>query len=346
MPHEPEIIAVKDSQPPYFLGVDIGGTSIKLGVVDSNGAAVEKTSIPTEEEQGPQRAMQRCAQQMRDMVDQCRLQFDDIPWVGLASPGTMDIPAGRLLEPHNLPHWYHFDIRDCLAEACGKPITFLNDANSAAYGEFWVGRGRDYHSLVMLTLGTGVGGGVIVHDISVDGEHSHGSECGHIIVDPSDSARMCYCGKPGHLEAYCSATAVVDVARETLAAGNESTLRQRMQAGEELTALMIYEEASADDDFSRNLILETARWLGIGIVSLMHVIDPGAVVLGGAMDFGGNESPVGRMFIERIRQEVQTRAFPIPAKHVSVEFASLGSDAGFLGAAAAARAAYLRSSRE
>ena len=105
---------------------------------------------------------------------------------------------------------------------------------------------------------------------------------------------------------------------------------------------MIYEEAMADDLFCRAHILETARWLGIGIVTLMHTIDPGAVVLGGAMDFGGTESPIGRMFLNRIREEVQARAFPTPAKYVLVEFASLGSDAGFLGAAAAARVAHRR----
>ena len=339
MPPEPATIPLEKSQPPYFFGVDVGGTSIKLGVVDSSGTALAKTSIATEEEDGPERAMQRCADQMQQLTMQCGLSDADIVWVGLATPGTMDIPAGQLLEPHNLPKWYHFPIRDCLRQACGKQVTFLNDANAAAYGEFWVGQGRDYHTLVMLTLGTGVGGGVIVEGISVDGEHSHGSECGHIIIDPSDDARMCGCGHRGHLEAYCSATAVAKRAGELLEAGAQSSLTERIADGEELTSLLIYETASAGDRFSHEVILETARLLGIGIVSLMHTVDPGAVVLGGAMDFGGCKSPIGRMFLDRIRQEVRYRAFPLPARKVSIEFASLGKDAGFLGAAAAARSA-------
>ena len=119
------------------------------------------------------------------------------------------------LQPHNLPHWHYFPIRDCVAEAFGLPTTFANDANAAAYGEFWVGSGQKFHSIVMLTLGTGVGGGIIIGDLSVDGENSHGSECGHIIIDNSPAARMCGCGQPGHLEAYCSATALVKRTQRT-----------------------------------------------------------------------------------------------------------------------------------
>ena len=144
------------------------------------------------------------------------------------TPGTMDIPRGMFLQPHNLPHWHYFPIRDCVAEAFGLPTAFANDANAAAYGEFWVGSGQKYHSIVMLTLGTGVGGGIIIGDLSVDGENSHGSECGHIIIDSSPTARMCGCGQPGHLEAYCSATALVKRTQELLANGRASSLTQRI----------------------------------------------------------------------------------------------------------------------
>ncbi|MEX2027472.1 MAG: ROK family protein, partial [Pirellulaceae bacterium] len=118
---------------------------------------------------------------------------------------------------------------------------------AAAYGEFWVGSGREFHSIVMLTLGTGVGGGIIIGDLNVEGEHSHGSECGHIIVDNSPHARMCGCGQPGHLEAYCSATALIQRAQGELDRGSATTLRSRVQAGEDLSGLMIAEEAERGD---------------------------------------------------------------------------------------------------
>ena len=177
----------------------------------------------------------------------------------------MDIPRGIFLQPHNLPHWHYFPIRDCVAEAFGLPMTFANDANAAAYGEFWVGSGQKFHSIVMLTLGTGVGGGIIIGDLSVDGENSHGSECGHIIIDNSPTARMCGCGQPGHLEAYCSATALVKRTAELLAGGRASSLSNRITADTPLTAMMIDEEADHGDALAIEAIFELGTWLGLGV---------------------------------------------------------------------------------
>jgi len=190
-----------DAQKPYFLGIDVGGTNIKFGVVDDRGRSLAHGKIITQEERGPRDAVRRVKAAAEDLVGGVGLSLADLAAIGLCTPGTMDIPRGMFLEPHNLPHWYYFPIRDCVAEAFGLPTAFANDANAAAYGESWVGSGQKFHSIVMLTLGTGVGGGIIIGDLSVDGENSHGSECGHIIIDNSPTARMCGCGQPGHLEA-------------------------------------------------------------------------------------------------------------------------------------------------
>jgi glucokinase len=197
----------------------------------------------------------------------------------------------------------------------------------------------------MLTLGTGVGGGLIVGDLSIDGENSHGSECGHIIIDSSDAARVCSCGQKGHLEGYASATALIQRTREALEAGQPSTLRNRVEAGEELSGLALAEEAEAGDALALRLILETADYLVIGIVTLIHTIDPGAVILGGAMNFGGEGSAVGSRFLERIREGVRGKAFPVPAAHVQIRFATLGGAAGYIGAAGIARAGWRRESQ-
>ncbi|HEX5106052.1 MAG TPA: ROK family protein, partial [Pirellulaceae bacterium] len=277
---------------PFFLGIDVGGTGIKLGLVDDQGKAVTHSRIDTEEENGPREAVRRAKQEVEAMLAGVGLGLTDVARVGLAVPGTMDIPRGMFLQPHNLPHWHYFPIRDCVAEAFGLPVAFANDANAAAYGEFWVGSGQKYHSIVMLTLGTGVGGGIIIGDLSVDGEHSHGSECGHIIIDNSPAARMCGCGQPGHLEAYCSATALVKRVQELLDNGRSSSLKALITPENPLTALMIAEAADSGDSLAFEAIMELGTWLGLGCVSLMHTIDPGAVILGGAMNFGGNEDPV------------------------------------------------------
>ena len=335
--------SVGSAKRPLFLGFDVGGTNIKLGLVDDEGRVVAKTHIPTEEENGPQAAVTRARQAVDEMLAGIQLKMSDIAAVGLATPGTMDIPKGMLLQPHNLPHWYEFPIKKCVADAFGIPVSYANDANAAAYGESWVGSGKVYHSIVLLTLGTGVGGGIIIDDLSVDGENSHGSECGHIIVDNSPTARMCGCGQPGHLEAYCSATALVKRAWQELhSRARKTSLSVRVDAGEELTALMVAEEAEKGDGLCGDLILELATWLGLGVVTLMHCIDPGAVILGGAMNFGGHDAPVGAKFIERVRSIVRKHAFPIPAQRTTIDFATLGGDAGFIGAAGIARTDYHR----
>src|SRR5690606_10042678 len=137
-------------------------------------------------------------------VKQAGLTPDKIARVGLGSPGTHDIPAGMLLDPPNLPGWVNFPIRDRVQALCGLPLTFANDANCAAYGEYWVGSGKEFNSLVLFTLGTGIGSGIILDDMQLVGAHSHGGECGHSIIDYQPDARLCGCGNTGHLEAYCS----------------------------------------------------------------------------------------------------------------------------------------------
>lgn len=321
---------------PLFLGIDVGGTNIKFGVVNDAGQVLVDAQIETQQETGPQDGIERTLAAVEEMLAGAGMKIADLARIGLATPGTMDIPKGWILEPHNLPHWFHFPIRETTAKAFGLPVSYANDANAAAYGEFWVGSGKVFHSIVMLTLGTGVGGGIIIGDLSIDGENSTGSECGHIIIDCNPTARICPCGQPGHLEGYCSATALVKRTTEMLAAGRPSSLSGRIEQ-EELTALLIGQEAENGDELALELVLELANYLGFGVVSLMHTIDPGAVILGGAMNFGAHKSPLGRRFIEHVRGVVRKYAFPIPAQRTTIDYAMLGGEAGFIGAAGIAR---------
>lgn len=333
------LLPLAEAQAPYFVGVDVGGTSVKVGLVDDLGRPLAFSSIATEPVRGPADGTRRMARAVLEIIETVGLHPSDVGGIGLGTPGTMDIPAGRLVDPPNLPGWIDFPIRDELSRACGLPVSFINDGAAAAYGEYWVGSGRGMPSMVMLTLGTGIGGGIIVNDFSIDGQHSHGAECGHIIIDCTEQARVCSCGQPGHLEAYASALAVVRRTQEALDAGRKSSLTVRRATGDPLSPLMLAEEAAAGDALSLEIVEETARYLGIGIVSVMHTIDPSGVVLGGAMNFGGNATDLGRRFIGRVREEVHRRAFPVLARETTVEYAVLGGDAGFIGAAGIARLA-------
>ncbi len=323
----------------YFLGIDLGGTNVKAGVVDAGGHSRSNVNRPTEADKGPDHGMQNIYRVADDAVATSGVGWDEIAAIGVATPGTMDIPQGMLLHPHNLPGWDNLPIRQLVADQFNKPSILQNDASAAAYGEYWVGAARDVPSLVFWTLGTGIGSGIIVNDMIIQGEHSCGSECGHIIID-MDGDRTCATGQYGTLESYASAKSLVARCLEALASGRESTLKAIQNQGEEITPKVIGHAAEHGDELANELVMDTARYLGIGTVSIMHAVNPTMFLIGGAMTFGRHETPLGQRFLDRIRQEVQQRAFPIPAAKTLIDFASLGSEAGYIGAAGCARQAF------
>lgn len=333
------IVELAQSQSPYFLGVDLGGTGVKIGLVDNLGRTLAFASIPTHESRGPQQAVDRMAETGKQLLDKVGLTRDCLARVGLGSPGTHCLKRGILLEPPNLPNWFGFPIRDALSQALGKPVSFINDANAAAYGEFWVGSGQKYANLVMLTLGTGVGGGIIHEGRLINGVNSAGSECGHVIVDSSTDARLCvWGGGRGQLEAYASASAVARMANERAALNPDGPLAVRYREHGGLTARDVYETALQGDSTALEIIDQTAFYLGVGIATIVTLVDPGLVVLGGAMSFGGSQCPIGARFLAAIRREFEHRAFTNVAAGTKIEFATLGGDAGYIGAAGTAKA--------
>lgn len=327
---------------PLFAGVDVGGTNIKVGLVDSLGAIVASTKFPTRQELGPAHAIAQTRIVLDQLLSELPFTWDDIAAVGLGTPGPMDIPTGTILTPSNLPAWHNFPVRDALATALEMPVSYANDAGAAAYGEFWVGAGKLFESIVLLTLGTGVGGGIIVHDMSIDGANSHGAEVGHIVVDTTKEARVCSCGHKGHLEAYASASGIVARTKEALINNRDSVLNRHLGEASPLSALMVSEAAAAGDGLACQIVSETAIYLARGITILAHVIDPAAFFLGGAVDFGGVESKLGEQFINEVIDEVKKNSFPVIAERLTIEFAHLGSEAGFVGAAGLGRNAFLK----
>jgi glucokinase len=313
----------------FYLGIDLGGTNIKSGVVDDEGRVLSTVSVPTEAEQGPQAGLDHLSEAGRRAVEASGVPWDRISGVGLGSPGTMDIPAGLLIDPPNLPGWQNLPIRDLLAERLGKPMVLQNDGNAAAFGEYWTGAGKDARSMVMFTLGTGIGGGIVVEGRIHEGRHSHGAECGHIIIE-MDGGRICSCGQAGHLEAYASATALVKRAHEALEQTDVTSVLRRLDR-DAITSRAIADAAAAGDALADRLMKETARYLAVGAVSLMHTIDPDLVL------FGGGMINAGQPLLDEIRRNVLKMAFPIAAAKTQIEFAQLGGEAGFVGAAGWAR---------
>jgi glucokinase len=336
------LIAICEAKPPFFVGIDLGGTSVKLGLVDDLGRTIHRFSIPTETDKGPEDASRRIGLAVHRLIEEAGLQRSAIGAVGLGSAGPMDIPGGKLRETANLPGWNYFPLRDRVAHHCEMPVVFTNDAAAAAQGEFWIGSGREFDSMMLLTLGTGIGCGIIINGYNLLGENSYGAESGHIIIDFADNARMCGCGRPGHLEAYASATAVARITQEALDRRRASSLTTRIAQGAQLTSKLVAEEAEAGDVLSLEIVVATARHLGVGIASLMHMVATNCILLGGAMNFGGNQNKLGRRFLAEVREEVVRRVVPRLTDRVVVDFASLGGDAGYLGAAGTARDEYLK----
>lgn len=334
-------LPIDEAQAPYFFGVDIGGTNIKIGLLDDLGRTLAFESIATKEADGPEQAVARSASMCRELCARVGLKTVDVPRAGLGAPGPMCLRRGLLLNPVNLPNWHNFKVQDALANSLQIPVSFVNDANAAAFGEYWVGTGEQYESLALFTLGTGVGGGLIVEGKLINGLNSFGSETGHIIVDSRPDARLCvWGGGRGHLEAYASASAVAVRTSERILAGATSTLRTMLDDGKSITSKHVYEAALAGDGLSLEIIDETAFFLGVGTAAVVHAIDPGMVVLGGAMNFGGSDCEVGQRFLNGIVSEFRSRTFPNVAEGTKIEFASLGGAAGHIGAAGIARSDY------
>ncbi len=309
-----------------YVGIDLGGTNLKLGVVTADGQVRARHSTPTEADRGPDHVIARMAQGVRDLCAKADLDLGAVPVVGIGSPGPLDTRSGVVLFTPNLPGWDHVPLRDRLSDALGRPAVLENDANAAAYGEFRCGAGRDVDDMVLLTLGTGVGGGLVLGGRLFRGTSDTGAELGHVIVQRG--GRPCGCGARGCLEAYASATAVVAWTRERLAAGEASSLADT----EDLTCKTVFDAADAGDALAAAIVAETADYLATGIASILHVLNPPRVVLTGGMMGAGDA------WLERIRAGVRATAFQRAADVCDIRWSVLGGDAGILGAALAAEA--------
>lgn len=315
-----------------YVGLDVGGTTMKAAVVTDAGKPLATATLATEASKGQEHGLNQMVKTIRAAVGNAGKTMADIAAIGVATPGTMDIPNGIILDPPNLQPWKNVPVRQHVADTFGIPTAFQNDANAAALGEFWVGAGREAHTMVMFTLGTGIGGGIILDGRVLEGQHSHGAEVGHMRIDLGKN-RRCGCGRWGCLEAFASATSVVKRAQEAVAGvSGPSKLRDLLAAtDEELPAKVVFQAADQGDETARKIVDETAYYLAVGAMNLMHLIDPDMIVYAGGM------TAAGEPFLNRIKHYIHELAFPVPAQNTIVRYAQLGSDAGFIGAAACGR---------
>lgn len=311
----------------HYIGLDLGGTNIKCGVVDDQGRVLAKQSVPTHAREGPEAVIQQMADSARAVVSEAGLKIEQIKAVGIGSPGPIDFERGLLAAAPNMPLFRGVPIRDRISEILGLPVSLENDANASAIGEYWIGAGRggSVRHLIVLTLGTGVGGGVVVDGRIVHGAFGNAGEPGHMIVVPG--GRPCGCGQSGCLETYSSASRTGQRAAEAVEAGEPSSLRE-VHARGPVTARDVFQAAEAGDALANRIVDETALYLGIGCVNLCRLLDPELIVLAGGM------VQAGGVLLDRVRAAFASHSWKMAPDRVRIVPTEMGGDAGIIGAAA------------
>ncbi|MFO7900178.1 MAG: ROK family glucokinase [Planctomycetota bacterium] len=315
------------------VGIDLGGTNIKGGLVERDGTVLAKKSVRTEAAGGADHVIGRIAGLVDDVIAEGGAAKTDVVGVCVGSPGPLDGETGVIYEAPNLG-WYDVPLGEKLAPRVGLPVWIENDANVAAFGEAWVGAGRGLECVILLTLGTGIGGGIVLGGRLWRGVHGTGAELGHMTID-YDGVR-CNCGSRGCIEAYASAPAVVRRMREAIDAGGESALRPAFDMGEEVEAKQVYEAAADGDALAREVMEQTGRFLGIAVASYVNIFDPNCVVLHGGMVNAGD------MLLEPLVEEMNARSFESCRRGLRVLPSALKGEAGLVGAAGCAFAGVSR----
>ena len=303
----------------YVVGVDVGGTTVKLGFFDTEGVFLDKWEIPTRVEEEGSHILPDVAESIKKKLEEKRILFEDVAGVGIGAPGPID-SNGVVYKAVNLG-WNVFSIKEKLEGHLKLPVMAGNDANVAALGEMWKGGGLGSRNLVMVTLGTGVGGGIIVDGRILTGFTGAGGEIGHIHVEDQE-AEVCGCGNRGCLEQYASATGITRLANRKL---KESGMDSMLRNGK-ISARTVFDAVKAKDALAMEVAEEFGRYLGNGLAGVACVVNPEVIVIGGGV------SNAGEILIDYIRPYYEKSVFH-GSRSVKFSLATLGNDAGIYGAA-------------
>jgi len=309
----------------FTIGIDLGGTNTRAGLVTDLGEVVGRARRPTVLDQGAEGVVKGIADCAREAAQDGGVSLEDVEGVGVGSPGPLDPFAGVIISPENLPCLHGVRLKDDLEALLGRPVVVDNDANMAALGEQWLGAGKGVGHFLCVTLGTGVGGGWVSDGKLMHGFNGNAAEIGHMSLDYDGP--VCLCGSRGCLEQYASATAMVRRAQEKMRDENPDTVL----VAADLTTRGIFEAAEAGDGFAQGMFEETGFFLGMGLVNLVSVLNVDCVALAGGLALAGDRilEPARRTYLERGTVGVK--------EHVSILLATLGDDAGILGAARCAQ---------
>lgn len=319
------------------IGIDLGGTNLRAALIDVHGAILFRARQPTRAERGPEPVIEDMASMVERMMQEGRRAgFDARRFlgVGVGAPGPLRVRAGRILRMANLPGWDDVPLRDRLASRLETAVSLDNDGNAAALGEYWMRRGAGAESatasraddLAMLTLGTGVGGGVILNGRILHGHYENAGELGHMIVVPE--GEPCACGQRGCLERYASAHYVVQRVLREVSSESPCSLRGAVEAGQVITASQVAQAAASGDALCRRIWDEACTALARACVNIQHVVNPARIIFGGGMAQAGN------LLTDPVMERFRGMTWSLYDDRPSIELSRLGADAGVIGAAA------------
>lgn len=308
-----------------YIGIDLGGTNIAAGLVDAKGRMLFKHSVPTDSKRGALAVIESMIELVKTIRKSAPVDAE-ITGVGIGIPGIADPSTGVVLACVNLG-WFDVPLKDMMSQSIDLPIYIGNDATVAAVAEFEVAQKGQYKDAVMITLGTGVGGGVMVGGHMLSGHHGIGSEIGHMKV--GEGLYTCGCGGNGCLETFCSSTAIIHFAKHLMTTTNQRTLLTELSDGqmEAIDGAMIFKAARAGDALAQMVVDRMVKYLSIGIINVVSLLDPQAVFIGGGL------SGAGDYFLDKVKETVETLKYFKGSPCASIEIAQFKNDAGIIGAA-------------
>lgn len=308
-----------------YIGIDLGGTNVGLGIVDEDNKILFKDSIPTRRSLKYDEICDDIMDLIKKAVSGLNMELRDVKGIGIGVPGIVNPSNGMVIECVNLK-WKNVHVKEYIEEKLNIPVYMGNDATVAGVAEFAIGAMKGYNSGVLLTLGTGIGAGIIVDGKVYDGAHGIGSEIGHVIV--GENYFDCNCGRNGCLETFCSSTAIIKYAQKLIEEGNSSSMEDEIQGDlNKINGKLIFDAARKGDKVANTVINRMVKYLAIGIINTVAILDPEVIVIGGGL------SAAGEFLLKPIIKEAKERVYFKGAPIADIVLSEIGNDGGIIGAA-------------
>lgn len=308
------------------IGIDVGGTNVKIALVDKSGKIIYSNSVPTYAKMGYEYTVNNIKQAIKDLMKETNTTAKDIDGIGFDFPGQVDYKTGVVKLAPNIPGWVNVPIAQMIEEEFHIPTRIDNDVRCAALGEMKFGAGQGCENFVCITVGTGIGSGLVVNGQLVRGASNAAGEIGHIKLQMKDGL-ICGCGDTGCLEAYASGPSIVAMAQDYIKGGKSTKFREMAAAeGGEITPYMVAKAAEAGDPVAKRIFAIVGEYIGIGLTSVINLLNPEKVIIGGGV------AEAGDLLLDPIRKTIKERAMVVAGSAVEIVPAQLGNNAGVIGA--------------